>query len=126
MEYIDKELEERMDIAQSISSMILGLRRKVNIKVRQPLGKIMVPVINQKFEDQLQKVATLILSEVNVKEIEYLKDSAGILVKKIKPNFKTLGPHYGKLMKQISDAVAIFTQSDISALESNGKYALID
>jgi isoleucyl-tRNA synthetase len=123
--YINKNLEERMDIAQRISSMILGLRRKVNIKVRQPLGKIMVPILSQKFEEQLHKVAPLILSEVNVKDIEYLKDSAGILVKKIKPNFKSLGPRYGKLMKQISEAITNFTQEDISIIESSGNYPLL-
>jgi len=122
--YIDKDLEQRMSIAQTISSMILSLRRKVNIKVRQPLSKIMVPVLNSKFEEQLQKVSSLILSEVNVKEIEYLKDVSGVLVKKIKPNFKTLGPRYGKLMKQISGTIAKFSQEDIAEIESSGKKAI--
>jgi isoleucyl-tRNA synthetase len=122
---INKDLEERMNIAQQISSMILGLRRKVNIKVRQPLSKIIVPLLNSKFEEQLREVASLILSEVNVKHIEYLKDSSGILIKKIKPNFKTLGPHYGKLMKQISAAIARFSQDEISEIESTGKYTIM-
>jgi isoleucyl-tRNA synthetase len=113
-----------MDIAQRLSSMILGLRRKVSIKVRQPLSKIMVPVPDQKFQEQLQEVASLILTEVNVKEIEYLKESTGILVKKIKPNFKTLGPKYGKLMKQITAIVTEFTQEDIAAIESQSEYKL--
>jgi isoleucyl-tRNA synthetase len=120
---INKELEERMAIAQRISSMILGLRRKVNIKVRQPLGKIMVPITDTKFEEQIQEVASLIKSEVNVKQIEYLRDSEGILVKKIKPNFKTLGPRYGKLMKQISEAVSNLTQKDIAVIETTGTYS---
>ncbi|MBA7529722.1 hypothetical protein ES705_21920 [subsurface metagenome] len=122
-QYIDRDLELRMNIAQTISSMILGLRRKINIKVRQPLSKIMVPVSDRKFEDQLQKVAPLILSEVNVKEIDFLKDTSGVLVKKIKPNFKTLGPRYGKLMKQISSAIANFSQDVIAKIESEGEYS---
>ncbi|MBN1115696.1 MAG: isoleucine--tRNA ligase [Bacteroidales bacterium] len=121
---IDKDLEERMEIAQQMSSMILGLRRKVNLKVRQPLSKIMVPVLNEKFENQLRAVSSLILSEVNVKEIEYLADSSDVLVKSIKPNFKSLGPRYGKLMKQIAAAVSKFEQHDISAIEQEGKYTL--
>jgi isoleucyl-tRNA synthetase len=119
--YIDQDLEQRMSIAQAISSMVLSLRRKVNIKVRQPLSKMMIPVPDRKFEEQLQKVSSLILSEVNVKELDYLKDASGVLVKKIKPNFKTLGPRYGKLMKQISAALAGFSQEDISELESAGE-----
>lgn len=121
---IDKDLEERMDIAQQLSSLILGLRRKVNLKVRQPLSKIMVPVTGPKFENQLRAVAPLILSEVNVKEIEYLTDSSDILVKQIKPNFKTLGPRYGKLMKQIAEKISLFTQDDIISIETSGVYKL--
>jgi isoleucyl-tRNA synthetase len=117
---INIDLEERMNIAQKISSLVLGLRRKVSIKVRQPLSKIMVPVPDKKFEEQLQAIKSLILSEVNVKEIEYLTGSAGILVKKIKPNFKTLGPRYGKLMKQISNMIVDLKQEDISKIESDG------
>ena len=118
--FINKDLEDRMDIAQRISSLILGLRRKVNIKVRQPLSKIMVPVLEKKFEEQLKEVKSLILSEVNVKEIEYVNESSGILVKKIKPNFKTLGPRYGKMMKQIAATIIDFSQEDISKIESEG------
>jgi len=117
---IDKELEERMDIAQKISSMILGLRRKVNIKVRQPLARIMVPVQDDSFKDRFESVRNLILSEVNVKEVEYIDDTSGILVKKIKPNFKVLGPKYGKLMKEISAAVSALTQPEIISFESSG------
>ncbi len=123
--YIDKDLEQRMEIAQNISSMILGLRRKVNIKVRQPLSKIMIPVLDSKFEKQIKAVSSLILSEVNVKEIEFLTDTSDILLKKIKPNFKTLGPRFGKLMKPISTAIAGFKQENISEFESQGNYLLI-
>ncbi len=117
---IDKSLEERMQMAQQLSSMILSLRKKANIRVRQPLNKIMVPVNSPEMQQQLKDVENLILSEVNVKTIEYLSDDAGILVKKIKPNFKTLGPRYGKLMKQLSSAVSLFTQDDIRKLEQQG------
>ncbi len=121
---INSDLEERMQLAQQISSMVLGLRKKVNIRVRQPLQKIMVPVLSDKFRQQLQGVEQLILSEVNVKELEYLEDSAGVLVKKIKPNFKELGPRYGKLMKQIAAAIGGFEQDDIARMETDGKYPL--
>lgn len=122
--WIDPGLEERMEIAQVVSSMVLGLRRKVNIKVRQPLQKMMVPVIEKDFEDKFEAVKPLILSEVNVKEVDYIKDTSGILVKKIKPNFKTLGPRYGKLMKEISAAVAGMSQEDIMNFEKNGSIEL--
>jgi isoleucyl-tRNA synthetase len=121
---IDEALEERMEIARQISSMVLGLRRKVAIKVRQPLTKIMIPVINQSFENQLDIVKELILSEVNVKEIQFLKETSGIFVKNIKPNFKTLGPKHGKLMKQISQALSEFTQENIVDFEKNGNYKI--
>lgn len=121
---IDSDLEERMQLAQKISSMVLGLRKKVNIRVRQPLQKVMVPILSDKFRQQLQAIEQLILSEVNVKELEYLEDSAGVLVKKIKPNFKTLGPRYGKLMKQIAAAVGGFGQEDIARIEAEEKYLL--
>ena len=123
-ELIDKALEEQMDIAQRLSSMVLGLRRKVSIKVRQPLQKMMVPVLDENFRTRLKAVETLILNEVNVKELEYLTDTAGVLVKKIKPNFKELGPRYGKMMKSISAAVAQITQQDIATIEREGKYSL--
>ncbi len=121
---IDADLEERMAIAQEMSSMILGLRRKVNIKVRQPLQKIMVPVLNKKFRKQVEAIAPLILSEVNVKEIEYLTDTAGVLVKKIKPNFKTLGPRFGKLMKTVSAAISGLSQEEIARFESEQQFVL--
>ncbi len=120
---IDKSLEERQEIAQKISSMALALRRKVSIKVRQPLQKIMVPVLDNNFAEQLKKVEDLILSEINVKELEYLTDTKGILVKKIKPNFKTLGPKFGKSMKLIADKIATLTQEEISKFEEIGNYS---
>ena len=121
---IDKNLEERMEIAQVVSSMVLGLRRKVNIKVRQPLNRMMIPVHDENFRQMLEDVKGLILSEVNVKEMEYLDDSAGILVKKVKPNFKTLGPKYGKLMKDISAAIASLEQEEILRFEQEEKFEL--
>lgn len=117
---IDEDLEQRMGIAQKVSSMVLSLRKKETIKVRQPLQKIMVPVLNDTFERQLHDVEDLILSEVNVKELEYLTASSDVLSKRIKPNFKTLGPKYGKLMKAIASAVNAFTKEDIAAIEGSG------
>ena len=121
---IDKDLEERMDIAQKVSSMILGLRRKVSIKVRQPLARIMIPVPDKYFRNKLEAVKDLILAEVNVREIEYIDDTSSILVKKIKPNFKTLGPRHGKLMKEISNAISRFTPREIVAFENTGSHTL--
>lgn len=121
---IDKQLEERMELAQQVSSMALSLRKKTNLRVRQPLQKILIPITGEHIKDQLEKVSALILSEVNVKELEYLDESAGFLVKKIKPNFKTLGPLYGKLMKEIAVAVGAFTQDEISKIETDGQYNL--
>ncbi len=122
---IDKDLEEKMELAQKASSMILALRRKEKLKVRQPLAKIIVPVLNPHFQEQFEAVKNIILAEVNVKEVEFLTDSAGIIKKKIKPNFKTLGPKYGKLMKPISEGINQFSQSDISQLEVTGSYELM-
>jgi isoleucyl-tRNA synthetase len=113
-----------MDIAQKVSSMILGLRRKVNIKVRQPLARIMVPASDKTFKKQFEAVKSLILAEVNVKEVEYIDDTSGILVKKIKPNFKTLGPRYGKLMKEISNAISSLTPQEIVAFDTNGNFTV--
>jgi len=121
---IDKGLEERMDLAQRISSMVLGLRRKVNIKVRQPLNKLMIPVLDNGFQKKVEAVKDLILTEINVKEIEFLTDTGGILVKKIKPNFKSLGPRFGKLMKSIAAEVQKMSQEDIAAFEKEGKWKL--
>lgn len=121
---INKDLEERMELAQQVSSMVLGLRRKVQLRVRQPLSKLIIPILNEGMAHQLDAVKNIILSEVNVKEIEYITDTTGVLVKKIKPNFKTLGPKYGKYMKQISALVGAMEQSDIFEFEKNGKYDL--
>lgn len=121
---IDASLEKRMELAQSISSMVLGLRRKVNIKVRQPLNKIMIPVLSEDFESMVKAVEDIVLREVNIKEVEYLGDSSGVLVKKIKPNFALLGRKYGKMMKQISATINQFTQDDIQTIEKEGKYTL--
>ncbi|MDD2304064.1 MAG: isoleucine--tRNA ligase [Prolixibacteraceae bacterium] len=121
---INSDLELKMALAQKASSMILGLRRKEKLKVRQPLAKIMVPVLTKEFQEQFDAVKNIILSEVNVKEVEFLTDAAGIISKKIKANFKTLGPKYGKLMKQISGEIAGFNQQDISNLEKTGNYDL--
>jgi isoleucyl-tRNA synthetase len=117
---IDKALEERMQIAQDISSMVLALRRKVNIKVRQPLSSIMVPVLEEHQKEAIEAVQALILNEVNVKEIHYVDNAAGILVKKIKPDFKKLGPRYGKIMKDLAGAIAKMSQEDILQLEQAG------
>jgi isoleucyl-tRNA synthetase len=116
---INIELEEKMDIAQQVSSMILGLRQTNKLKVRQPLQRIMVPVLSDKFEKQILAVKDLILSEVNVKELELLKDTSGVLVKKVKPNFKTIGPKYGKQMKAISAMVNQWGVDDIVSIEKN-------
>jgi isoleucyl-tRNA synthetase len=122
--FIDTALEKRMDIAQKLSSMILGLRRKVNIKVRQPLNKLMLPISDPSFRKQVEAVKALVLNEVNVKEIEYITDTAGILVKRIKPNFKTLGPRFGKLMKEVSGAINGLDQEQIAAFEKAQSYEI--
>ncbi len=114
---IDSDLEERMKLAQKATSMILALRRKVSIKVRQPLQKIMIPVISDKVRKQLEAVEKLILGEVNVKEVEYISDTTGIITKKIKPNFKTLGKAYGRQMKEIAQAFGNMDQSTIGAIQ---------
>lgn len=116
---IDKDLEERMSLAQRASSMVLALRRKVNIKVRQPLSKIIVPVISDKVRQQLEMVKDLILSEVNVKEAEFISETAGVITKKIKPNFKSLGKKYGRQMKEIAAAFSGFSQKQISEIQSS-------
>ena len=121
---INSDLEERMSIAQTISSMILGLRRKVSIKVRQPLAKIIVPLTEKGFREKFEAVKDLILAEVNVKDVEYIEDTSSILVKKVKPDFRKLGPKYGKMMKDISKAIASMTRQDIASLETTGSHTL--
>lgn len=121
---INKELEHKMQKAQSISSLVLSIRQKEKIKVRQPLQKIMIPVLNASDKKEIQAVAELIKSEVNVKEIELLDDASGILVKRIKPNFKVLGPRFGKEMKQIARAIGELDQEHIQKIERDGKISL--
>jgi isoleucyl-tRNA synthetase len=121
---IDRALEERMQLAQDASSLILSLRKKVNIKVRQPLQKVLIPVLNLKMEKQLRKVEDLIKAEVNVKEVEYLTDTEGFIKKKIKPNFVALGKKLGPKMKAVSSALAAFRQEDILRIEKEGQYNL--
>ncbi len=115
---IDNDLEERMSMAQKATSMVLALRRKVSIKVRQPLSKLVIPVISDKVRSQLEQVKGIILGEVNVKEAEFISDTTGIITKKIKPNFKTLGKVYGKQMKEIAGAFASFDQAVISDIQT--------
>ena len=122
---IDKDLEERMEIAQKMSSMILALRRKVNIRVRQPLAKIMVPVTSAHFRESFEAVRPLILAEVNVKDVEYVDDTSGILVRRVKPNFKLLGPKFGRQMKEAGAAIMALTQSDIAQFERDGAWNLV-
>ena len=118
--FVDKSLERKMEAAQTISSLVLSLRAKEKIKVRQPLQKIMIPVDSKQQKEEILAVADLIKHEVNVKEIELLEDASDILVKQIKPNFKTLGPRFGKDMKAIANAVINFTAEDINKMEQNG------
>lgn len=119
---VDKNLEERMQIAQDISSAVLALRRKTNIKVRQPLTQIMIPVLNDQQGKDLDAVRELILNEVNVKELKHVDNAAGILVKKVKPDFKKLGPRYGKIMKQLAAEVQGMSQEAIATFEKEEKY----
>ena len=121
---VDKALEERMDYAQRISSLILSLRKKERLRVRQPLQKVMLPVLDEAFTAQVEGVKEIILAQVNVKEIEYITDTSGVIKKRIKPNFKTLGRRLGKHMKFAAQAIGKFTQEDIAALEKSGKYTL--
>jgi len=117
---IDAALEERMQLAQDTCSLVLSLRKKVNIKVRQPLQKVMIPVLNPTMKTQLEKVEDLIKSEVNVKELEYITETEGVIKKKIKANFKTLGAKLGANMKEAAAQIANFTQHQITELEQTG------
>ena len=121
---IDKQLEERMQIAQDVSSMVLALRRKVNIKVRQPLHTLMIPVVDAHQQESIEAVKGLILNDVNVKEMNFVDNTAGILVKKIKPDFKKLGPRYGKIMKKLAAAIQAMSQEEINAFEKAGSWTL--
>ena len=121
---VDKDLEERMGLAQDISSLILSLRKKVGINVRQPLGKALIPVLDKTFKARVEKIKDLILSETNIKDIEYITDTSGIISKKIKPNFKALGSKVGKDMKIVAEALNTLTQQEISRFENEGKIEL--
>ena len=117
---INLDLEKQMRLAQDITSMVLSLRKKEQIRVRQPLQKIMIPILNEDDKSKIVRVKKLILSEVNVKEIEFITEDSGILIKKIKPNFKSLGPKYGKYIKQISNSLNNFKPEEITAFELAG------
>ncbi len=121
---LDLDLETSMQMAQDASSLVLSLRKKENIRVRQPLQKILVPVLNDAFEEHFQRIESLVLAEVNIKEVQYIRDTDGFIKKKIKPNFKSLGSKLGAKMKEVSNAVNAFTQDDISKIERDGKYTL--
>ena len=123
-EMIDRELEARMQMAQDVTSMVLALRRKVNIKVRQPLQCIMIPVVDEEQRAHIEAVKALIMSEVNVKDIKFVDGAAGVLVKKVKCDFKKMGPKFGKQMKAVAAAVAEMSQEAIAELEKNGSYTL--
>ena len=119
---IDKTLEEQMYLAQTASSIVLSLRRKVNLKVRQPLSKIMVPIINESDRENIEAVKSLILGEVNVKDLQFVDSANGMLVKRVKPDFKKLGPRYGKIMKLLSQEIQQMEQDAINTLEKEGSY----
>ncbi len=123
---IDAELNERMRLAQDISSMVLSLRKKTSINVRQPLAKILIPVLDSKFAARVDLVKELILSETNIKDIEYITDTAGFITKKIKPNFKALGQKAGKDMKAVAQAITAFNQDDIESLEKAGEISILE
>ncbi len=120
--HVDKMLEEQMQMAQDITSMVLALRRKKNLKVKQPLSAIMVPVVDEAQKRNIEAMSQLIMSEVNVKDIKFVGNEDGILVKKVKPDFRKLGPKYGPVMKQLSQMVAKMSQSDILDFEKDGKF----
>lgn len=122
--FIDKDLEERMQMAQKICSLVLSLRKKNNLKVRQPLSKIMIPAKNAHQQSQIEAVKDLILSEVNIKNIDFLSKENNVLVKSIKANFKTLGPKFGAKMKAIAAGISAFSQEDIAKIETDGRYVL--
>lgn len=121
---IDKELEERMDFAQRISSLVLSLRKQENIRVRQPLQRLLLPVLDDGFKAQVEKVADLIKQEVNIKEIEYVDDASGVIKKSAKPNFRTLGRRLGPDMKEANKIISNFTDAEISKIEEKGSFTL--
>jgi isoleucyl-tRNA synthetase len=121
---VDAALEERMALAQNISSLTLSLRKKVSINVRQPLSKILLPVINKGFQNQVEQVKELILSETNIKDIEFITDTAGFISKKVKPNFKTLGPKVGQAMKEVAAVLTALSQEEIANFEKEGTFTI--
>jgi len=121
---IDKDLERKMQMAQNVTSLALSLRKKERLRVRQPLQKIMIPILNANMQKDIDGVSTIILSEINVKEIEFLGKDSDVLTKQIKPNFKTLGPKFGKDMKLISGVVNQFSADDIKKIEKDGNYLI--
>jgi isoleucyl-tRNA synthetase len=121
---VDAALEERMALAQNISSLTLSLRKKVSINVRQPLSKILLPVINKDFQNQVEQVKELILSETNIKDIEFITDTAGFISKKVKPNFKTLGPKVGQAMKEVAAVLTALSQEEIANFEKEGTFTI--
>jgi len=121
---VNEALEERMQMAQDISSLVLSLRKKVGINVRQPLQKILLPILTNNFKHQVELVKDLILSETNIKGIEYITDTTGFIKKKIKPNFKVLGAKVGKEMKAVAEAIGNLSQEEIALLENTGNYLL--
>jgi len=125
-ELVDADLEERMQLAQDVSSLVLSLRKKIEIPVRRPLSKILLPILDKGFKQHVEQVKELILSETNIKDIEYITDTAGFIKKKIKPNFKALGQKVGKDMKAVAEAINNFTQDDITRLESDGGVNVLD
>ena len=123
---VNKQLEERMQLAQDISSLVLSLRKKVSIRVRQPLSRILLPILDKNFKHQVEQVQDLILSETNIKNIEYITDASGFIKKKVKPNFKALGVKVGKDMKAVAEAINNFGQEEITKLEAEGSIVILD
>jgi isoleucyl-tRNA synthetase len=121
---VDERLEERMQLAQDISSLVLSIRKKVNIKVRQPLSRILVPVRNAEMKQQIQLIEDIIKSEVNIKAVEFLTETEGFISKKIKANFKALGTRMGARMKSVAAAIGSMSQAEISQLEQNNSFVL--
>jgi isoleucyl-tRNA synthetase len=125
-EWVDKNLEESMDLAQRICSLVHSMRKANRLKVRQPLAKILIPVLSAKIREQISSMEDIIKTEVNIKEIEYLSDASGVLSKKVKPNFKTLGPHFGKDMKFVAAAIQNMTETDLITLETTAEFLVPD
>lgn len=124
MSIIDLALNERMELAQNISSMILSLRKKMGINVRQPLAKVLIPILDNSFESKIELVKDLILSETNIKEISYITDTAGFIKKKVKPNFKSLGAKVGKDMKLVTEAIQNISQEELASFEKEGTFTI--